>query len=291
MKVVVTGANGQLGRELMRARWPRGTELVGWSSSELDITRADVVRARFEEIGPDVIVNAAAYTKVDLAEDEPDRARSVNATAVGNLATAADASDALLIHVSTDYVFDGSKEGWYVEDDPIAPLGVYGATKADGEKEALAARRSLVLRTAWVYGALGSNFVTTMLRLGAERDELGVVADQWGCPTSAADIAHAIVELVTIERSGGLEHRLFHVAAPDDTSWHRFATTIFELSSAGFSGSCNPLTTAEYPTRARRPANSRLATDRLAETLGHRLPPWRASLAAVISELEASGRG
>jgi dTDP-4-dehydrorhamnose reductase len=288
VRVLITGANGQVGRELLRAAWPNDTTVAGFTSTQLDITDPASIASVIADLAPDVIVNAAAYTNVDRAEDEPDRAMLVNSTAVGHLSAAADTGGALLVHISTDYVFDGAKEGWYNEDDVIAPVGVYGSSKAAGEVAALGAERSLVLRTAWVYGALGSNFVTTMLRLAAERDELGVVADQFGCPTSAADLAATIVALVELEATTSLSHRLFHVAAPDDTSWHGFAQEIFEISAAGFGGKCNQLTTADYPTKATRPANSRLATDRLTAMLGQPLPSWRDSLSLVVSELEAN---
>lgn len=286
-RIVVTGANGQVGRELLRASWPDDVELVGLTSSELDITDAAAVEATIGPLEPSVIVNAAAYTAVDAAEDDEDRATTVNASGVDHLASMADRAEALLVHYSTDYVFDGSKQGWYVEDDPVCPIGAYGRSKAAGEASAVSTPRHLVLRTAWVYGALGSNFVTTMLRLAAERDELGVVADQFGCPTSAADIAAATVDLVAAnERDGTVG--IVHVAAPDDADWHTFAMAVFDASSAGFDGVCKRLTTEEYPTKAVRPANSRLATDRLESIIGRRLPSWTTSLRAVVAELETS---
>ena len=285
--VLITGAAGQLGRELQRAAWPDGTELFALTSSDLDITDRGAVLAEVQRLGPSVIVNAAAYTAVDRAEDDEERALAVNAIAVESLADAADRVGALLVQVSTDYVFDGSGSRWYLEDDPVAPIGAYGRTKALGEAAALRAQHSIVVRTAWVYSAHGSNFVKTMLRLAGDRDELGVVADQFGCPTAAADIAAAIVELVDrFEDVGSLPHRLFHVAAPDDASWHQFACAIFERSGRRDRLTIKALTTAEYPTRASRPANSRLDTDRLAATLDHRLPSWRDSLTLVVDELQ-----
>ncbi len=287
MRVLISGANGQVGRELQRADWPSGTHLVALGSAELDITDADAVASTVADHSPDVIVNAAAYTAVDGAEEDEQTATLVNTTGVANLADAADAAGAFLIHISTDYVFDGAKTDWYDEDDPIAPVGAYGRSKAGGEQAALAANDSVVLRTAWVYGALGSNFVTTMLRLAASRDTLGVVGDQLGCPTAAIDIARTIVELVDRHKRGPLPYRLFHVAAPDQASWHEFALAIFDASSSGFDGVCKELTTAEYPTKATRPANSRLRTDRLTELLGHSLPSWRTTLPTVVAELES----
>ena len=289
-RIVITGANGQLGRELVRFSWPAGYELRPYTSAELDITDVAAVSAAVDVANPDVIVNAAAYTAVDRAEDDEERAMAVNATAVEHLARAADRADALLVHLSTDYVFDGTKADWYTETDPLAPLGVYGRTKAAGEAAAAKAAKSVTLRTAWVYGALGSNFVTTMLRLAGERSELGVVDDQVGCPTSAADLAAAIAQLIEATEGGRVQPpaTLYHLASPDSATWHEFAMAIFETSAAGFAGTCNRLTTAEYPTRAVRPANSRLASHQIATDLGIELPSWRRSLPRVVAELEGS---
>lgn len=298
VKVAVTGDGGQVGRELNRADWllplteagMSDAEVVGFDVAELDITDRHAVLAVMARERPDVIVNAAAYTAVDRAEDEPEQAMAVNATAVGHLAEAANRCDAMLIHISTDYVFDGSKDGWYVETDSANPLGVYGRTKLAGEQQALQADRSMVLRTAWVYGALGSNFVTTMLRLARERDEIGVVADQIGCPTAAADIAATIVKLVAATH-GGRDHpanRLYHLASPTAVSWFDLAKAVFAASRSGYGGVCRPLTTAQYPTRATRPANSRLDCTRLASDFGIELPPLEQSLKSVVAELESN---
>lgn len=287
MRVLITGANGQVGRELQRVIWPAGTVLLPLSSDQLDITDRDAVMEIVVEARPDVMVNAAAYTGVDTAEDEPDRAHLVNATAVGHLVAAADQNGVALIHLSTDYVFDGSKDDWYVETDPTAPIGAYGHSKAAGEQAARSAQRSAVLRTAWVYGALGNNFVTTMLRLARERDELGVVDDQFGCPTAAGDIAAAVAVLaVAFCSPSPPRHDLYHVCSPDDASWHEFAMAIFDSSEVGFDGVCKKLTTPEYPTKAVRPPNSRLRSERLAEEFGLTLPSWRTSLPLVVAELE-----
>ena len=287
MTVLITGANGQLGRELQRAAWPDDVSVTALASAELDITNADAVTETVARIKPGVIVNAAAYTGVDTAEDEEERATLVNATAVGHLAAAADAVSAALVHVSTDYVFDGSKTTWYVEDDPLTPIGAYGRSKAAGETAALTAERSVVLRTAWVYGALGSNFVTTMLRLASERDVLGVVDDQYGCPTATADIAAAIVRVCEAFAHGAAPpERIYHVCSPEDASWHEFAMATFEHSVHGFNGVCNKLTTPEYPTKATRPPNSRLDSSRLRRDFDLTLPSWRVSLPLVVAELQ-----
>lgn len=288
-KVVITGAGGQLGVELCRARWPRSFAVEALTSADLDITDAASTAAAMTALRPDIIVNAAAYTAVDRAEDEADRAFAVNATGVSHLATVADRLDALFVHFSTDYVFDGTSSSWYVERDQVSPLGVYGRSKAAGELAARSAARAVVLRVSWIYGSTGSNFVSTMLRLARERDEIGVVGDQVGCPTAAADVALAVTELVSAEADGAAISRLYHLAAPDDASWFELASSVFEASASGFDGRLRKLTTAEYPTAARRPANSRLDASLIAADLGIHLPSWRSSLPAVVSELEAVG--
>jgi dTDP-4-dehydrorhamnose reductase len=233
-----------------------------------------------------VIVNAAAYTAVDRAEDEPATAFAVNAAAVGHLAQAAERCGARLLHVSTDYVFDGTKTGWYVESDPVMPLGVYGSSKAEGERLALQYEGSTVLRTAWLFGALGQNFVTTMLRLARERPSIGVVADQHGCPTAAKDVAVALVSVAQACLDGTIDGGLFHLTSPVPATWHEFAAAIFNASRHGFHGEFRKLTTAEYPTRARRPANSRLDSSLVEKKLGIRLPDWHDSVIDVVRELE-----
>ena len=253
--------------------------------SALDITSFDDVVAA-AGWRPDIIVNAAAYTSVDRAEEEPDRAMAVNAQGVTHLATIAQDLDATLIHLSTDYVFDGAKDGWYTEDDEPSPQGVYGLTKRTGELAALSTARSIVLRTSWVYGALQPNFVMTMRRLARERDEFGVVADQFGCPTAAADIASTVSAIV----AAGAEHGgIFHVAAPDDASWWDLAKETIVLMRPERSPRLNKLTTDQYPTLAKRPANSRLNSAKLASAYGIRLRPWREALAEVSQELNARG--
>ena len=287
--IAVTGAGGQLGRELMRTRWDDGVQVCGYSSAELDICNPDAVAAVLETLQPSIVVNAAAYTAVDQAEDEPELAEAVNATAVKTLAQASNRVGAMLVQVSTDYVFDGSKSGWYNESDPIAPLGVYGRTKAAGEQAADEAAKLVVLRTSWVYGALGSNFVTTMLRLAGERNEIGVVADQLGCPTAAGALARAIVALARATDHGAEppSRRLYHLAGPDALSRHGFADAVFACSQRGFDGTLRPLTTNEYPTKATRPANSRLDSSLIAHELGIVMPSFEMSVADVVIELES----
>lgn len=285
--VVIVGANGQVGQELQRASWPDGWSIEALSSADLDITDGAAVAALMAELAPDVIVNAAAYTAVDKAESEEALAFAVNASAVKSLANAADSVEAFLVHISTDYVFDGTKDSSYLESDPLAPIGAYGRSKAEGEKHADSANNAVTLRTAWVYGALGANFVTTMLRLAGERDTIGVVSDQFGCPTSAADIATTIVRIAEQQRSSGpLPSRLYHLVSPDSASWFEVAEAVFASSSKGYSGTLSAITTEQYPTPAARPANSRLGSDRLKDELGIQLPEWRDSLRTVVQELE-----
>jgi dTDP-4-dehydrorhamnose reductase len=289
-RVIVCGASGQLGFELQRARWPASFEIVPLSHAQLDITDANAVAATIAKARPAVIVNSGAYTAVDRAEDEPDKALAVNATGVGHLARAAEACGARLLHLSTDYVFDGTKQGWYVESDPIAPLGVYGRTKAEGERQALACEGSTVLRTAWVYGVHGNNFVRTMLRLARERPSIGVVADQQGCPTAAKDIAAALVKIAQAALDSAANRQLFHLTSPASASWYEFAGAVFKASRQGFAGEFRALSTDQYPTRAKRPANSRLSSASIEEALGIRLPDWRESVVEVVRELEANAQ-
>jgi dTDP-4-dehydrorhamnose reductase len=223
------------------------------------------------------VINAAAYTSVDAAESD-EAAAAVNTGGVASLANLCAANDARLLHLSTDYVFDGTKDGWYVESDPVAPLGVYGRTKAAGEAAAQACPAHLILRTSWVYSAHGDNFVRTMLRIGAEHPELGVVDDQVGCPTSAHDIAEALLHLSSLDANG-----TYHLAGADQASWHEFAVAIF--AAADLTTTANPISTAGFPTPAPRPANSRLDSSALADATGVRLPSWRDSLSGVVSAI------
>ncbi len=291
--ILITGAGGQLGRELTNRAWPASYKVHAADSASLDITERDAVLATVKKVEPTVIINAAAYTDVDGAEDDEDRAMAVNATAVEWLADAADRVGAMLVQVSTDYVFagrspDGGERGWYVEDDEPVPCSAYGRTKLAGEQAAVVADKAVVVRSSGLYAAHGRNFVNTMLRLAAAGRDIGVVGDQLVCPTAAGDVAEAIVGLVAAS-DGGADHlpsRYYHAASPDAASWHEFALAIFDASAAGFDGRCRLLTTAEYRARAARPADSRLDSSRLAEELGIRLPSWRSSLPFVVTELE-----
>jgi dTDP-4-dehydrorhamnose reductase len=239
---------------------------------------------------PTVVVNAAAYTRVDLAEKEPEAARLGNEIGPGVIAEACAAARTPLIHISTDYVFDGSKHGPYAETDPVAPLGVYGATKAAGE-EAVRKRLAehLIIRTSWVYGAYGNNFLKTMLRLAGERDELRVVADQRGCPTSTGDIADAILQIAP--RLCSDFYGLYHFAGAGSASWHEFASRIVD-AQAPFTGrhpKVIAITTADYPTPARRPANSVFDCGKFERTFGVSPRHWTTETDSVVKGLIAKG--
>lgn len=288
MKLLVLGAAGQIGGELCRIGWPARYQLTAVDRAEVDITQQEAVIAAVARERPDVIINAAAYTAVDRAESEPDAAWAVNAAGPGHLAAACKPAGIPLIHISTDYVFDGSKPGPYFEDDPVNPLGVYGRSKEAGDRairEALS--EHVILRTAWVYSAHGHNFVRTMLRLASERPVLRVVADQIGSPTSAADAARAIAAIVPRIAAGEASWGTYHFAGAGAVSWHGFAEAIFDLAAPwrGRPPRVEAITTAEYPTPARRPANSVLDCCRIAAVFGIEPRPWREALAEVIGEL------
>jgi dTDP-4-dehydrorhamnose reductase len=295
MKLLLIGANGQVGWELARSLMPLG-EVVALDRSRCDLSRPETLTALIAEHAPDVIVNAAAYTAVDKAESEEALATTINGVAPGELARAAKAAGALLIHYSTDYVFDGSKSGPYIEDDPVAPLNAYGRSKLAGE-EAIgnSGCDHLILRTTWVFASRGGNFVRTMLRLGAEREQLRVVADQWGAPTWARNIADATAQIVARAQQercqGGFVSGVFNLASRGETSWHGFAEAIFSMARERVPqltlkvARVDPIPAADYPTPAARPANSRLALDRVEARFGIVMPSWQAALARCLDEL------
>lgn len=280
-RVLVTGGNGQVGRSITDLLGDQRFQHLTVSVADratCDITNPDAVRRAIERFNPSVIVNTAAYTAVDASETDEAAAMLVNCDGVAHLAAQ---TGRRLIHLSTDYVFDGSKDGWYMESDPVAPLGVYGTSKWQGEQAARTNPDHLILRTAWVYAAHGHNFVKTMLRLGAERSNLRVVADQIGCPTSAHDIADAILRLVDIDATG-----TYHMAGASQATWHELATATFELAELDVA--VEAIGTAENPTPAPRPANSRLDSTALASATHVRLPSWQDSLPAVIDAARSS---
>lgn len=290
-KILLTGAAGQVGQELQQTLAPLG-EVVSIARDRVDFADSQAVQQILEEIQPQVIVNSAAYTAVDKAESEPDLAHQVNGLAPGILAEAAQRIGAGLIHISTDYVFDGSQSSPYLETDKTQPLGVYGASKLAGEEAIRAACTAhLIVRTAWVYGVQGKgNFVKTMLRLGADREELRVVTDQIGAPTWAKDLAGAIAQMVPLlapETAG-----TYHYTNSGVCSWYDFAVAIFEEAEAlGFPLKVQrvvPIATAEFPTPARRPAFSVLSLKKTSQLLGAYPPQWRQSLRKMLAELRAT---
>ncbi|HML12200.1 MAG TPA: dTDP-4-dehydrorhamnose reductase [Xanthobacteraceae bacterium] len=289
--ILVAGKSGQLARCLARDARRRGTALVALGRPELDLIHPELLAQAVAAQAPRAIVNAAAYTAVDRAEAEPALAMAVNRDGAGALARAATQLGVPFIHISTDYVFDGRKHAPYREEDTPSPLGAYGRSKLEGEAAVRAAcPAGVILRTAWVYSPFGQNFVTTMLRLAATRAKVQVVDDQHGAPTAAPDLASAILDLAerlieqdARDRTGGL----YHLAGDGETTWYGFAGAIF----AGWARRgrrvpvLEPIATAQYPTAARRPANSRLDCGKAARVFGLRLPSWQSSLERCLDEL------
>jgi dTDP-4-dehydrorhamnose reductase len=294
MRIVVTGVAGQIGGALVSQLQGQG-EILAADRAALDLAKPQTIPAALESMAPEVIVNAAAYTAVDKAEEEPALALCVNGEAPGVIARWAAARAIPLIHFSTDYVFDGSGDKAWREDDPTGPLSSYGASKLAGEKEIRAAGGSfLIVRTSWVYAAHGTNFLRTIVRLAQERKDLRIVSDQIGAPTSAALIATAIAGILSQEPDKLRErcsqaHGLVHLAASGETSWHGFATAIADgLRSRGARlvvERIAPISTDEYPVRARRPYNSRLDTARWHKVFDLPLPHWQAALAPELEEI------
>lgn len=296
MKILLTGRDGQLGQALIPKLAPLG-EVTATSRVQLDLADVESIDGFVRRLSPDLIVNAAAYTAVDAAESEPDLAMTVNGSAVGALAAAGSACGAAMMHFSTDYVFDGSGDEPYRETDPTAPINAYGRSKLAGETAVTEASvPHVIIRTSWLYAAAGRNFLTTMLRLGAERVSMSVVDDQHGAPTSADALAKAVTALLAQADGdpGGLFARkggLLHVACVGSTTWHGFATAIFaearRLGLALTVKEVKAIPSHAYPTPAERPRNSRLATDRAANVFGLALPDWRT---ALKSEMETLAR-
>ena len=285
MKILLTGCAGQLGRELKRSLACLG-DLVACDRRQLDLAQPDALRDVVRAMAPTIIVNAAAYTAVDQAEAEPELAAAINAEAPGILAEEARRLDALLIHYSTDYVFDGGKPAPYVEDDVAAPLSAYGRSKREGELAiAASGARHLIFRSSWVFGLHGDNFMKTMLRLGREREELRVVGDQFGAPTWTRHLADATALILARK---DVPSGPYHLAAAGETSWHGYAEAIFaEAQRAGLLEKLpvvRRIASADYPLPAPRPANSRLDCSRLRRDFGLALPDWRTGLIDCLAD-------
>lgn len=286
-RVLVIGRSGQVATELQRATLPSGVVLEAWGRERLDLAQTREIAGKLAQFQPDVVINAAAFTGVDLAETHAEEAFALNRDGPAALARACADLGAALVHLSTDYVFDGASSRPYVETDPKAPLSVYGRSKSEGEDAVLAhLPDAIILRSSWVYASHGANFVRTMLRLAETRDEIGVVSDQIGRPTWARDLADCVKSLAlrAAERDANARG-IFHYAAADDATWADFAEAIF--AEAGARGAktarVKRITTAEFPTAATRPANSRLDTSKIA-ALGISPQPWRERLARCLDE-------
>lgn len=289
MKLLVTGANGQLGWEI--ARQLGGKKLQGalFTRRQLDITDPIALKRTFQAEKPGLLINAAAYTQVDLAESDPSAAFRVNRDAPGRLAECCASAGIPMIHFSTDYVFDGTQNEPYTETDPVSPHGIYARSKAAGESHVRAhLAHHLILRTSWVYGVHGSNFVNTMLRLGKEKSRIGVVADQFGSPTGAADLAATALRIAEkIRDTGAVAWGTYHYCGLGIISWYEFAKAVFRHAAAfGYPHQPEvfPITTAQYPTPAPRPAYSALDCTRIFEQLGIQPVPWQERLVTVLKE-------
>lgn len=293
MRILVTGREGQLVTSLVeRSKSVPGIEVATLGRPELDLESGDSLDATVARAAPDLVINAAAYTAVDTAEDEPGRAMAVNARGAGALARAARAAGARLVQISTDYVFDGALERPYREDDPVNPLGVYGRSKLAGE-EAVRDEDpdSVVVRIAWVYSPFGRNFLKTMIAASRQRDELSVVADQFGNPSSALDLADGLLAMAATWRgsSGAGIGQTYHLTGGGETSWHGFAGEILAVSArlGGPSARVRPISTSEWPTRAPRPKDSRLDSAKFERDFGYRAPPWQSATEEIVKRVLA----
>lgn len=279
MKILVTGVSGQLGYDVDRVLEQRGIEHRGTSSRELDITDREAVERLMNEYRPDAVIHCAAYTKVDLAEDEPERCWAVNADGTRNVAAACREIGAKLLYISTDYVFPGTGERFYEPDDPTGPVNTYGRSKLDGELAVQSLlEKYFIVRISWVFGKNGNNFVKTMLRLAETRSELKVVCDQVGSPTCTADLAPLLCDMVQTERYG-----VYHATNEGTCAWSEFAEAIFKL--AGRQVTVQPIPTTDYPTKAARPLNSRMSKECLSGNGFEKLPEWKDALARYLKEI------
>ena len=291
-KILITGAQGQVGKELAKVAAEKNFKVIAASRAELDITQRQNVEQYIVQTQPDIVINAAAHTAVDKAETEKDLAFAINYDGASNIALSCEKQNIPLLHISTDYVFDGTNSKAYIETDTVSPLGIYGESKWQGE-EAIrqTLNEHLILRVAWVFGAQGNNFVKTMLRLGKDRDELNVVADQFGGPSPAKDIAQTLINLVEqYQENKTLTWGTYHYCGKEKTTWYDFATEIFnqafKLGMLSKQVKVNPITTAEYPTAAKRPENSMLDCSKIKTTFGIDTPDWKEALQQVLIELK-----
>ncbi|MGH6926249.1 MAG: dTDP-4-dehydrorhamnose reductase [Propylenella sp.] len=286
-RLLVFGSTGQVGRELARAAWPAGMAATFLDRRAADFARPEALSGIVSRQKPDAIIIAAAYTAVDAAESDEETATMVNAVAPGSIARSAAALSVPTVYISTDYVFDGEKGGRYVEQDAVNPINAYGRSKLAGEIAVRAANpRHLILRTSWLYSAHGTNFLRSMLKLAATRKEATIVADQYGCPTAAADLAQAIARIAPLLFDADTRWGTYHLAGESETTWHGFAEAIFaELAKRGLRRPINrAISTAEFPRPARRPANSRLSSAAFRRAFGIRLPGFEAAVPRVLDE-------
>jgi dTDP-4-dehydrorhamnose reductase len=296
-RIFIAGQRGQLALALLRAYAARGDAVQRAGRATMDIADAIAVRAAVGAFRPALVINAAAYTAVDRAEDEADEAYKINRDGARHVAAAASAIGVPLVHISTDYVFDGKKPTPYVETDATNPLGIYGKSKLAGEDGvATATGDFVILRASWLFSADGGNFVKTILRLAAERDAIDVVDDQWGSPTFAGDLADAIAtigDFLLSARDRAALRGIYNTAASGETTWYRFARAILDVSAAKGGPSCDirPIATSQYPMRAPRPVNSRLDGSKLARIFGIRLPPWQSGLERCLDRLIVARHG
>jgi dTDP-4-dehydrorhamnose reductase len=288
--ILIFGARGQVGRELVALATARRTPAIGLARTEASITDEAAVRTAIDVHRPAAVVNAAGYTAVDRAEREPEAATAANVTGPAILASACADTGVPLIHMSTAYVFDGTKKSAYVENDRVAPIGVHGRTKAEGEaKVRELAKRHVILRTSWIYSIYGRNFLRTVLRLAAERDELKMVSDQFGCPTATIDIAEAILVVVRKLAEKPNTSGTFHFAGSGRTSWHGFAEEIVKRQAffTGRTPKVLAIPSAEYPSAGKRPANGELDSSKFQGTFGFRARPWQERVGEIVAQLLA----
>jgi len=290
MKLLIIGSKGQLGSELVIECKRNDFSFLALDLPEFNITDPSQVKKTLADFMPSIVINASAYTNVDMAETEPEIAYTVNSDGPANLALSCDKNRIPIIHISTDYVFDGSKGQPYVESDPVSPLGIYGKSKEKGESKLRSIlKQHIILRTSWLYSAYGNNFVKTMLKLGKEKEIIKVVSDQYGCPTCAADLAEAVVDISKqITQNFKIAWGTYHYCGLGITTWHEFAKAIFEIASQYQNykvSSVEAITTAQYPTKTKRPAFSALDCGLFKKHFGINIKPWQESLEKTIERI------